>query len=99
MSTLPSAPLPSTCAGAAAVTGNTAIGERTSVSPDVQVRKPVVHCSTSAVVLVKVTVNDLVSPGPANVSVLGSTTTSMPGTSAAAVNVPACVDVTERVTV
>ncbi len=60
---LPSTPLPVTSAGASAVTGNTAIGERTVFFLLVQVREPVAHCSTGAVVLSNVTVNVFVCPG------------------------------------
>ena len=98
MSTEPVTPVPSASCGATIVFGCTAIGLRTSVGP-LQVRNPELNVSSGASVRANVTVNGWVSPAAPNVSSDGSTTTSKPGRSTFADQVPACVDVTSRCTV
>ena len=65
---LPSTPVPVTSAGASAVTGNSAIGDRTEFFALVQVSEPVAHCSTGALALSNVIVKVFVWPGRSNLS-------------------------------
>ena len=87
-------------AGASAVTGKTAIGERTAVAPRRPGEEPGGPLLDRSVGLGEGHRERLrlarCAEGRAS---HGVTMASMPGTSADAVNVPACVDVTVRVTV
>ena len=82
----PVMPVPETSAGASAVTGRTANGERAVVpSSPVHVMKPVAHCSTGASALLIVTSNDCCSPAAPKVRLAGETDTSTPGIEASTV--------------
>src|SRR4051812_14399345 len=99
-STEPLVPTPSTEAGATIVTGCTATGLRTVVVPEVQVTAPVANSSSAASVRENVTVYDCDSPAAPKTSWDGSTVTSIPARpDTEASKVPACVEVTVRVTV